>query len=67
MGKHLLCARTVAKRTLGKVKMGAKKQVSGAGLRTPRAGAPKNGFTPLAFSSEVKHRIKPSAGALQCT
>lgn len=70
MGKCLLCARTVAKRTLGKVKMEPKRQTSQCrsehpqDLRLPTGGemAPPA----LAPPSEVKHRIKHSVGTLQC-
>lgn len=44
--KCLLCARTVARRTLGKVEVEVISRLLGAGLSTPRAGAPKIGFSP---------------------
>ena len=70
MGKCLLCARTVAKRTLGKVKMDPKRQTSQCRSEHPQdLGLPTGGEMappPLAPPSEVKHRIKHSAGTLQC-
>lgn len=44
MGKPLLCARTVAKRTLGKVKIEAKRQACCIGQSIPKSwGSPQVG------------------------
>lgn len=62
VGKCLLCARTMAKRTLGEMKMEAKRQASWCGSKYPQSGAVHRWVTTLwAPKTYVIQRIKYSS------
>ena len=70
VGKCLLCARTMAKRTLGEMKMEAKRQASWCGSKHPQdQELPTGGEVappPLEHPRYVIQRIKYSASTQQC-